>query len=152
MKKYLFLSLSLAVLTIAGAFAQEKPVSWNFSAKKIADKTYEVHLTASIGGNWHMYSQNVGVDGPVPTTITLTKNPLLTPDGKPKEVGKVIKKKEDVWDGIVNYYEKTVDFVQVVKVKGSAKTNLAGKVEFMVCNDEKCLPPTEVEFSVNIGG
>ena len=45
-----------------------------------------------------------------------------------------------------------VDFVQVVKVKGTAKTNLAGKVEFMVCNDEKCLPPAEVDFNVNIGG
>ena len=51
-----------------------------------------------------------------------------------------------------NYYEKTVNFVQVVKVKSSAKTNLAGKVEFMVCDDELCLPPAEVEFSVSIGG
>ena len=150
MKRYLL--LTLAVIGFAGVQAQEKPVSWSFSAKKIADKTYEVHLTANISGDWHLYAQNVGVDGPLPTAFTFTKNPLLSFDGKPKEVGKLIKKKEDVWDGIVNYYEKTVDFVQVVKVRGSAKTNLAGKVEFMVCNDEKCLPPTEVDFSVNIGG
>jgi DsbC/DsbD-like thiol-disulfide interchange protein len=51
----------------------------------------------------------------------------------------------------VNYYEKTVDFVQVVKVKGKAKTSLTGKVEFMVCNDEKCLPPSEVPFTINLG-
>lgn len=153
MKKYLLLTLSLAVMTMTSVFAQEKPVSWTFSAKKIADKTYEVHLTANITGDWHLYSQNVGVDGPVPTTFTFTKNPLLTvTPGQLKEVGKLIKKKEDVWDGVVNYFEKTVDFVQVVKVKGSAKTNLAGKLEFMVCNDEKCLPPTEVDFSVSIGG
>jgi hypothetical protein len=150
MKK--FLLLTLAVIGFAVARAQERPVSWNFSAKKIADKTYEVHMTANISGDWHLYAQNVGVDGPFPTAFTFTKNPLLTVDGKPKELGKLIRKKEDVWDGIVNYYEKTVDFVQVVKVKGSAKTNLSGKVEFMVCNDEKCLPPTEVPFSVNIGG
>lgn len=150
MKKYLL--FALAIVGVAVAQAQEKPVSWNFSAKKIADKTYEVHLTANISGDWHIYSQNVGVDGPVPTAFTFTKNPLLVLDGKPKEVGKLIKKKEDVWDGVVNYYEKSVSFVQVVKVRGSAKTNLAGKVEFMVCNDEKCLPPAEVDFSVNIGG
>lgn len=150
MKKYLL--LALAVIGFAGAFAQEKPVNWTFTAKKIADKTYEVHLTANINGNWHIYSQNVGVDGPVPTTFTFTKNPLLTVEGAPKEVGKLIKKKEEAWDGVVNYFEKTVSFVQVVKVKGSAKTNLAGKVEYMVCNDEKCLPPVEVPFNVNIGG
>lgn len=150
MKK--FLLLALAVVGFAGAFAQDKPVSWTFSAKKIADKTYEVHLTANITGDWHIYSQNVGVEGPVPTTFTFTKNPLLTVEGKPKEEGKLIKKKEEVWDGVVNYFEKTVSFVQVVKVKGAAKTNLAGKVEYMVCNDEKCLPPAEVSFSVNIGG
>jgi thiol:disulfide interchange protein DsbD len=45
-----------------------------------------------------------------------------------------------------------VDFVQIVKVKGKAKTNLAGKVEYMVCNDKECLPPAETDFSVNIGG
>jgi Disulphide bond corrector protein DsbC len=150
MKKYLL--LSLAVIGFAGAQAQSKAVNWSFSSKKIADKTYEVRLTANINGDWHMYAQNVGVDGPLPTTITFTKNPLLSIDGKPKEVGNVIKKKEEVWDGVVNYYEKNVDFVQVVKVKGSAKTNLAGKVEFMVCNDKECLPPVEVPFSVNIGG
>ncbi|WP_276485064.1 protein-disulfide reductase DsbD domain-containing protein [Paraflavitalea pollutisoli] len=150
MKKYLL--LVLAVVGFAGAFAQEKPVNWTFTAKKIADKTYEVHLTATITGDWHIYSQNVGVDGPVPTTFSFNKNPLLTVDGKPKELGKLIKKKEDVWDGVVNYYEHTVNFVQVVKVKGAAKTNLAGKVEYMVCNDEKCLPPAEINFSVNIGG
>jgi len=150
MKKYLL--LALAVIGFAGAFAQEKPVNWTFTAKKIADKTYEVHITANINGNWHIYSQNVGVDGPVPTTFTFTKNPLLTVEGAPKEVGKLIKKKEEAWDGVVNYFEKTVSFVQVVKVKGSAKTNLAGKVEYMVCNDEKCLPPVEVPFNVNIGG
>lgn len=150
MKKYLL--LVLAVVGFAGAFAQEKPVKWAFTAKKIAEKTYEVHLTATIEGDWHIYSQNVGVDGPVPTTVSFNKNPLLTVDGKPKELGKLIKKKEEVWDGVVNYYEHTVNFVQVVKVKGAAKTNLAGKVEYMVCNDEKCLPPAEISFSVNIGG
>lgn len=151
MKKYFLLTLAIIGLA-AGAWAQEKPVNWSFTAKKIADKTYEVHITANITGNWHIYSQNVGVDGPLPTSFTFVKNPLVTIDGTPKEQGKLIKKKEEAWDGVVNYYEKTVNFVQTVKVKGAAKTNVAGKVEFMVCNDEKCLPPVEVEFSVAIGG
>ena len=64
----------------------------------------------------------------------------------------MIKKKEDVWNGTVNYFEKNVQFVQIVKLKSNIKTNLAGKVEFIVCNDNTCLPPSEVEFSVNVGG
>jgi DsbC/DsbD-like thiol-disulfide interchange protein len=52
----------------------------------------------------------------------------------------------------VRYNENTVEFVVKVKVKGTAKTNLAGKVEYMVCNEEKCLPPSETDFSVAIGG
>ncbi len=150
MNKYLLLALS--VVTLAGAQAQMNKVNWTFSSKKIAEGTYEVHLKAEIAGNWHLYAQNVGVDGPVPTTFTFTKNPLLTMDGKVKEVGKVIKKNEEVWGGVVNYYENGVDFVQTVKVKGKAKTNLAGKLEYMVCDDKQCLPPTEVPFSVAIGG
>jgi hypothetical protein len=150
--KRLVLSLSLVLAVFAAMAQSNKEVKWAFSAKKIADKTYEVHLTASINGDWHLYAQNVGVDGPVPTTFTFTKNPLLAFDGKVKELGKVIKKKEEVWGGVVNYYENTVDFVQIIKVKGSAKTSLAGKVEFMVCNDSKCLPPAEIPFSINVGG
>ena len=151
MKKFV-LSLSMVLFAWVAMAQSNSEVKWVFSSKKIADKTYEVRITANINGDWHLYAQNVGVDGPVPTSFTFTKNPLLSLDGKVKEIGKVIKKNEEVWGGQVNYYEKTVDFVQVVKVKGSAKTNLAGKVEFMVCNDEKCLPPAEVPFSINIGG
>lgn len=150
--KKLILALSLVLPAFAVMAQSSKEVKWQFAAKKIADKTYEVHLTANINGSYHLYAQNAGVEGPVPTTFTFTKNPLLVLDGKVKEEGKVIKKKEEVWDGVVNYYEKSANFVQVVKVKSAAKTNLAGKVEFMVCDDQKCLLPSEVTFSVNVGG
>jgi thiol:disulfide interchange protein DsbD len=152
MKKVASMLVLLVAVAITSVAQSSQEVKWSFTSKKIADKTYEVHLTATVNGNWHIYSQNVGVDGPIPTSFTFTKNPLLTLDGAVKESGKVIKKNEEVWGGVVNYYEKSVDFVQTVKVKTDAKTNLAGKVEYMVCNDEKCLPPTETSFSVALGG
>lgn len=130
----------------------DKMVQWKYEVKKIADKTYEVHMTANINGNYHMYAQKVGVEGPLPTTFSFTKNPLITLQGDVKEVGKLIKKHETVWEGNVNYYEKSVDFVQVVKLKANVKTNLAGKVEFMVCDEKQCLPPGDVEIKVNVGG
>ena len=69
-----------------------------------------------------------------------------------KEVGKMVKKYEEAFKSEVRYYAQSVDFVQVVKVKSTAKTSLAGTVEFMVCNDRECLPPSEVQFKVNLGG
>lgn len=149
--KKIYLSALLVVGSLLAMSQSTKQVKWTFTTKKIADRTYEVHITANINGNWHLYSQNGG-DGPISTTFNFTRNPLLTIDGKVKEVGKLKKSYEEVFKSEVRYYEKSVNFIQVVKVKGSAKTNLIGKVEFMVCNDKECLPPAEIDFSVNIGG
>jgi thiol:disulfide interchange protein DsbD len=129
-----------------------KQVNWSYTAKKIADKTYEVHMIASIGGDYHLYAQDAGGEGPIPTSFTFTKSPLMALEGKVKENGKLVKKFESAWNHDVKYYEKTVDFVQVVQLKSNVKTNLAGKVEFMVCNDRECLPPADVDIKVNIGG
>jgi len=149
-KTFLFV---LGMCIIHAAISQSnKQVQWTYNAKKIADKTYEVHMVATINNDFHLYAQDVGGDGPIATAFTFTKNPLLQLDGKVKEIGKTIKKFESAWNHDVKYYEKNVDFVQVVKLKGNAKTNLSGKVEFMVCNDQKCLPPSDVEIKINIGG
>lgn len=129
-----------------------KQVQWTYTAKKIADRTYEVHMLARINGDYHIYSQDVGGEGPVPTAFSFSKNPLTLLQGKVAEKGKVVTKFESAWNHNVKYYEETVDFVQVVKLKAAVKTNLAGKVEFMVCNEKQCLPPSEVEINVNIGG
>ena len=149
-KTFLFI---LGIFIIHAAISQSnKQVQWTYNAKKVSDKTYEVHMIATINGDYHLYAQDVGGEGPIATSFTFAKNPLLQLDGKVKEVGKPIKKFESAWNHDVRYYEKNVDFVQVVKLKTDAKTNLSGKVEFMVCNEQKCLPPSDVEIKINIGG
>ncbi|MEO6915670.1 MAG: protein-disulfide reductase DsbD domain-containing protein [Chitinophagaceae bacterium] len=149
-------SLLLSFLLLVSAnlvFSQSsKMVNWNYAVKKVADKTFEVHMTAEIKGDYHLYAQNVGVDGPVPTSFTFNKNPLISLQGAVKESGKKVKKLEPIWGGNVNYYEKTVTFVQVVKLKANVKTNLAGKVNFMVCDEKECLPPADVDIKVSVGG
>ena len=142
----------LAMVVTVALFAQSnKQVNWTFQSKKIAENTYEVRMTANIGGNYHIYAQDGG-DGPVSTAFQFTKNPLVSLDGKVKEQGKMKKVFEEAFSSEVRYFEGKVDFVQVVKVKGKAKTNLAGAVEFMVCNEKECLPPATVNFKVQIGG
>ena len=66
-----------------------KQVNWSYTAKKIADKTYEVHMTAVITGDYHLYAQE-NEEGPVSTSFTFVKSPLFSLDGKVKESGKVI--------------------------------------------------------------
>ncbi len=150
------IKITLFLLFFVNAiFAQTgsaRMVNWNFASKKINDNTYEIRFTADINGKYHMYAQNVGVEGPVATSFTFTKNPMLNLDGNVKEIGKLIKKHEAVWGGDVNYYESKVEFVQVVNLKKNIKTNIGGSVEFMVCDDKECLPPSEVAFKVNVGG
>jgi Disulphide bond corrector protein DsbC len=151
MKKMLCFSLS--VFIIHSAMAQSsKQVKWTYESKKISDKTYEVHMKANINGDYHLYAQDAGGDGPIATTFSFVKTPLLLLDGEVKESGKMIKKFESAWSHDVKYYEKTVDFVQIVKIKGSAKTSLSGKVEFMVCDDRQCLPPSTIDIKVSVGG
>ena len=123
-------------------------VKWNFSAKKIADKTYELHLTPTVQSPWHIYSQRSPDGGALPTKISFAKHPLVTLAGTPKEIGKVVSKYEDVFDVTVQYFDGPADFVQVVKLKSAAKTNLNGTIEFMACNNEQCLPPATVNFSI----
>ena len=151
MKKTLLFGMALLVGSLVMA-QSSKEVTWNYTSKKIADKTYEIHMTATIGGNYHMYAQHPGGDGPVPTSFKFASNPLLALNGQVKEAGQVVKKFESAWGFKVLYYEKTVDFIVLVQLKSKVKTSLAGTVEFMVCNDTQCLPPSDVDIKVNIGG
>src|ERR1700731_2990545 len=97
--KSIFLFAIVLVLLTRPAMAQySKQVSWTWSAKKIADRTYEVHMTATIGGDFHLYAQDAGGDGPTPTAFTFTKSPLLTLDGNVQEKGQLVKKFETAWN------------------------------------------------------
>src|ERR1700744_5278454 len=151
MKAIILIGLSL--LTGGFVLAQSsKQGNWTWNAKKIGDRTYEGHMTATIGGDYHLYAQDAGGDGPIATAFTFSKSPLFTLSGVVKEDGKLVKKYEEAWKHDVRYYEKTVDFVQVVKLKSNVKTSLAGKVEFMVCDDRQCLPPSDIDIKIPIGG
>jgi len=139
------------VLLITGIHANsQNPVKWTFTAKKIADRTYEIHLTAALPSPWSIYSQSTPDGGPVATSIRFSKNPLLILDGKIKEIGILKKKHEKVFGVDVLYYNSNVEFVQVIKLKNNIKTNISGIIEFMVCDEEQCLPPEEVAFSIKL--
>jgi hypothetical protein len=146
MKKNILLFCLMFVFAVV--LKAQTPYAWTFTAKKITDKTFEIHCTVDVSAPWHTYSQFTPEGGPLPTKFEFAKNPLYSLAGPAKENGKMITKHEDVFDVDVKYFDGKVDFVQIVKMKGTAKTNLSGSVTFMVCNDEQCLPPTTQKFSL----
>ena len=146
--------LTAAFLILFAGYANAQinnPVIWTYTAKKIADKTYELHMTAAIGANWHLYAQDAG-KGPEPTTFVFTPNPLVKLEGKVKEIGKQEQSFDKNFNSTLKYYASKVDFVQKIKVKSATATVVKGVVNFMVCNDRQCLPPRDVPFTINIAG
>ena len=139
------------VLGTFSAKAQLNPVSWSFTSKKVADKTYEIHLTATMQSGWHLYSQVQPDDAiAIPTGFKINNNPLLSLEGKIKEIGKMQKFHDAKLEVSANQYADKVDFIQVVKLKANVKTNLTGNVEYQTCDDKKCLPPKTVNFSIAV--
>lgn len=130
-----------------------KPVKWSFSQEKISDKEYYLVFTAKIDKGWTIYSQFTADDGPIPTTITFEESTGIELVGKASESGK----KKEGMDALfgVNVIKFLADkpFVmkQKVKVKDASK-KVSGYVTYMACDNEKCLPPTDEEFSFSFGG
>ena len=148
MKKWLL--LMSAVVVMANVHAQKlNPTKWSFEAVKKADKQYEIIATATIESPWHIYSQFVK-GGPIPTSIQFKKNPLITLVGKTKEEGKLEKQYDPNFKTMIATFAGTVKFKQLVSLKVSSKTKLSGTVDYTVCNYEKCLPPSKVDFEVNL--
>jgi thiol:disulfide interchange protein DsbD len=148
--KRLVLLLTVLTITVAANAQFKDPVKWDFSAVKKSGNQYELVFTATVAKPWHIYSQTTPKGGPVPTKITFKTNPLIMVKGVAKEDGD-LKKVHDQYFGVdVKYFNDKVDFVQTVLLKANARTNITGTVEYMVCNDQECLPPKKVPFDLKL--
>lgn len=128
------------------------PVKWDFSSKKISDCEYELIINAKLDGNWHLYGQkSYGDEGPIPTSFNFTKSSNYELVGKAKE-SKLIKKFEPVWNFELQFFEHTAVFTQKIKVKHDKPFDVKGKLEYMVCNESQCLPPTTIDFNFKVDG
>ncbi|HEY2583329.1 MAG TPA: protein-disulfide reductase DsbD domain-containing protein [Mucilaginibacter sp.] len=149
MKRILILVTVLMIS--AGAFAQiEKPVKWSYAAKKISDNEAVLFFRATIQEGWHIYSQNVKDGGPIKTSFTFTPSTEYALVGKTAEPAPVTKY-EDAFKMNVSYFENTVTFQQKVKLKSGKITSIKGQLEYMTCNNKKCLPPEDVDFEIPLG-
>ena len=141
--------ISLILLSMGSHAQILKPIKWEFIAKKLKVGIYELHMTATLEKTWKIYSTNMGEGGPLPTSVHFDKNPNVLLGGKIKEIGALHKIHEEAFDMEVLYYTDKADFVQLLKLKETKKaTVISGKIDFMVCDPNQCLPPEGVEFKV----
>ena len=149
MRKLIFIYNLLLIGFISTSNAQlEKPVTWSYSIKKLDNMHANVFIKATIDQGWHIYAQAGRSGGPTATKILFNTNNNYLLIGKTIEP-KPMTKFEKVYGFNVNYFEKEVIFQQKIKLN-SKQTVVKGKVEFMVCNKNQCLPPDEVSFSIPI--
>ena len=149
MKKIVAL-LAIVCITLSAAAQIQDPVDWSYSVKKLSADTYTFSATANIEGDWHIYSQTTGKGGPVPTKINFKKNPLITVVGATKEAGKVKQVYDELFKTNVRYIGETATYTQTIKVRAGVKTNISGSVEYMVCDDRQCLPPSKKTFDLKL--
>jgi hypothetical protein len=108
-------------------------------------------MTATITEGWHVYAQQQPESGvAVPTTVSLTNNPLIIPIGQPKEEGKLIKFLYKEVGIEQNQYENQVSFIQTFRIKANVRTNISGKIHYQVCTEHECLPAADVPFSIEV--
>ena len=106
MKKIYLALLSFFVVAVASAQI-ENPVKWSYTAKKISDKVYDIYITATLDNKWHIYAQDAG-EGPEPTSLSFSKNPLINLDGKVKEEGKLEKEYDKNFGSTLKFYSNKV--------------------------------------------
>ncbi|WP_159018120.1 protein-disulfide reductase DsbD family protein [Algibacter sp. L3A6] len=139
--------LFLALISFLFGQAQVlEPVKWETSVEKLSDTEYQLISKATIDGGWHLYSQTVPQDGPIPTTFTYDDS-----EGQFKIIGNTFEEEghtidDPVFQMEIKFFEKTAKFKQKVKVTEGIST-INAFVEFMVCDDSRCLPPTEVDLN-----
>ena len=153
MKRLLKFSLLLLALGI-GFSSQAQildPVKWKFTVIQTKPDEATLVFTANIEPKWHVYSQFLAADGPIPTSFTFTKSSDYEVVGKVAE-GKTIEEYDANFDMKLRYFEGKGVFKQKIKVKTAKDFKIKGTLNFMVCNDKQCLPPSDVDFEFNIKG
>lgn len=143
-KVYLFLLLATISLTSIQSQILD-PVKWSTSIKKISETEYDLISKATIENKWHLYSQVVPADGPLPTVFTFEENAAFQSVGKIKE-SKGTTELDPVFDMVITFFSNTATFTKRIKLTGDKGTTIKGEVEFMVCDDTRCLPPAYVDL------
>lgn len=142
--------LALLVLLIPVIGLAQQPVQWDFCVEKVKPNQYKVYVTAKIQSGYHVFALTQPEDAiATPTKISFTNNPVINEISPFAEEGVLKKERDESLDIESWHYSDVVNFVGLVTLKTSkVKTLLAGQVEFQVCSEDRCYPPTKINFTL----
>ena len=129
--------------------AQElSPVEWSYDFEKLSDTEYNLVFKAKIDKGWTVYSQYIEEGGPVPTNIWYETEGVIETLGKAEEQGHRKDGMDPIFEMEVIKFlsDQPYTIIQKVKVIDPSK-KLKGYLTFMTCDDERCLPPTDIDFT-----
>ena len=138
-------------LIMAFTVSAQNPVSWSYSTSSLNDSTAELLITATIEPGWHLYSQFIPEGGPIPTSFTFEESDSYSRIGTVTE-GKPHEEYDPNFEMVLKFFGEKAVFKQKIKVKNTKNFTIKGELEFMVCNDEMCLPPEYVDMSFSVKG
>ena len=147
--KKIFAIIGFFMLTVLADAQVLEPVSWSFTTEDKGDNIYEIVMTATLEQGWHLYSMDIEEGGPIPTSFTFEPVEGYSLSARPFEVTKPEVKYDNSFDMNIGMHSGTAEFRQKIKVVRYPAT-VEGYVTFMSCNDKQCLPPRDVEFSIEI--
>lgn len=124
------------------------PVHWSYAAKRTSKNEAVIYIKATIDAGWHIYSVNQKDGGPIKTSFEFMPSKSYRLNGGVTEP-MPLSRFEKAFDMDVLFFEEAVVFQQKITIK-SATSLVRGKVAFMTCNDQRCLPPEEIAFSIHI--
>ena len=144
MKKLLTICVLLVAFVAAKAQMMD-PVHFTTQMKDLKNGEAELVFKATIDAGWHVYSTGLGDDGPISASFHQVKMDGAQPVGKLQARGKEIKQFDKLFEMELRYFEQAVTFVQKIKFT-KPKYNIDCYIEYGACNDQSCLPPSEVAF------
>ena len=144
-----FFSL-LSLFFANNLFAQIlKPVKWSFATEQTNDKEATLIFKVKMNDKFHIYSQFLIGEGPIPTTFTFEPSPVYELTGKVEE-GKAIEEYDDNFQMKLKYFNDSTEFRQKIKLKDGKTFQLKGVLNFMACDNHRCLAPEDVDFIFDI--
>jgi thiol:disulfide interchange protein DsbD len=151
MIKQLLIILSIYVLIALPIQSQVlNPVQWKYNVVKEKDGDYTLKFSAIIDDKWHLYSQNIPEGGPIPTSFSFEKSNNYRLIGKVKELSKAEVKYDSTFSMKVTTFSKEAVFTQKIKAKTIEPFVVKGSLEFMCCDNQRCLPPKRIDFKFDI--
>ena len=141
----LIISLWAVILSTCVQAQMMEPVHFTSQLKNLQGNEAEILFTALIDEGWHVYSTDLGDGGPVSATFNIVKMDGAEPVGKLQTRGKETKQFDKMFDMELRFFEHKATFVQKVRFTKPTYT-IDCYLEYGACNDEMCMPPTQVEF------